>query len=134
MLVLVGLDLDKLDKIWRRYGQGRVLCAGEGVRRRETTLRGFPPFFFGWTRGVYPSLYQRGLVCSNRMSDDRSAVCPFLPKMDIMTVFAIFRCFWRYWTGCGSVVVCPIWADWVALVQGGECLFDPPREGFWRSF
>ena len=65
-------------------------------RRQETMLKIFTEFFFGWTRKVFPSLDQRNLVCSNRINDNRSTVYPFLPKMDIMTVFAIFRCFWRY--------------------------------------
>ena len=50
-------------------------------------------FFFGWIRKVFSSLDQGNLVCSNRIYNNRSTVYPFLPKMDVITVFAFFRCF-----------------------------------------
>ena len=104
----IKLVSDKSDKIWRHCGQKCVLRAGENRRRRETRLKRFPEFFFGWTGKVFPSLDQGNLVWSNRINDNRSTVYPFLPKMDIMTVFAIFCCFQRYWTGCRSVIGYPI--------------------------
>ena len=50
-------------------------------------------FFFGWIRKILSSLDQGNLVCSNQINNNRSTVYPFLPKMDIITVFAIFCCF-----------------------------------------
>ena len=84
ILVLIKLVSDNSDKMF--YGQRRVLLAGENGQRQETTLKRFPEFFFGWTRKVFPSLYQLNLVCSNRINDNRSTVYPFLPKIRLSII------------------------------------------------
>ena len=68
------------DTIWRRYDQKCVLRAGKNGRRRETMLKRFPEFFFGWIRKVFTSLDQRNLFCLDRINDNRSAACPIPPK------------------------------------------------------
>ena len=102
---MIKLVSEESDKIFRRYDQKCVLRAGENGRHRETTLKRFPEFFFGWTRKVFTSLDQRNLVCLNRITDNRSTACPIPLKTAENGTNCHNVHFRQKWIDCRSVIV-----------------------------
>ena len=104
--------------------------ASPGVtgRHRETTLKKCPEFFFAWTRKVLTSLDQRNLVCLNRINDNWSTAFPIPPKTAKNCKNGPNVHFRQKWIDCRSVIVYPIWANLVALIQGRKYLSGPPKK------